>query len=80
MLSSLNEEKVLDIRDNVTTIILDAEGTLEVAERRGYQDIDPEKWLERMVSFQGRGINFYRIGTMRFPCGTDPVYHKEEGE
>ena len=48
--SPLTEEEVLAIRDNATAIVTDAEGVLAVAERRGYQDIDPEycweEWLE----------------------------------
>jgi len=48
--SPLTEEEVLAIRDNATAIVTDAEGVLAVAERRGYQDIDPEhcwkEWLD----------------------------------
>lgn len=38
----LAEEEVLAIRENATAIVTDAEGVLAVADRRGYQDIDPE--------------------------------------
>ncbi|WP_029568909.1 hypothetical protein [Pantoea ananatis] len=45
--SPLTEEEVLGIRDNATAIVTDAEGALAMAERRGYQDIDPENcWTE----------------------------------
>ncbi|PZL95119.1 hypothetical protein CKF43_09330 [Pantoea graminicola] len=40
--SRLTEEEVLAIRENATAIVTDAEGVLAVADRRGYQDIDPE--------------------------------------
>jgi len=49
--SSLTEEEVLAIRDNATAIVTDAEGVLAVAERRGYQDIDPEHCWEEWLDF-----------------------------
>jgi len=49
--SPLTEEEVLAIRDNATAIITDAEGVLAVAERRGYQDIDPEHCWEEWLDF-----------------------------
>ncbi|KAF6685231.1 MULTISPECIES: hypothetical protein [Pantoea] len=49
--SPLTEEEVLDIRDNATAIVTDAEGVLAVAERRGYQDIDPEHCWEEWLDF-----------------------------
>lgn len=49
--SPLTEEEVLAIRDNATAIVTDAEGVLAVAERRGYQDIDPEHCWEEWLGF-----------------------------
>ncbi|WP_312759694.1 hypothetical protein [Pantoea brenneri] len=49
--SPLTEEEVLAIRDNATAIVTDAEGILAVAERRGYQDIDPEHCWEEWLDF-----------------------------
>ncbi|MEN4974034.1 hypothetical protein ABEH62_09155 [Pantoea eucalypti] len=49
--SPLTEEEVLAIRDNATAIVTDAEGVLAVAERRGYQDIDPEHCWEEWLDF-----------------------------
>lgn len=49
--SPLTEEEVLAIRDNATAIVTDAEGVLAVAERRGYQDIDPEHCWEEWLAF-----------------------------
>jgi hypothetical protein len=49
--SPLTEEEVLDIRDNATAIVTDAEGVLALAERRGYQDIDPEHCWEEWLDF-----------------------------
>lgn len=48
---SFSEEDVLAIRDNATAIVTDAEGVLAVAERRGYQDIDPEHCWEEWLDF-----------------------------
>lgn len=47
----LTEEEVLAIRDNATAIVTDAQGVLAVAERRGYQDIDPEHCWEEWLDF-----------------------------
>lgn len=49
--SPLTEEEVLAIRDNATAIVTDAEGVLAMAERRGYQDIDPEHCWEEWLDF-----------------------------
>lgn len=49
--SPLTEQEVLAIRDNATAIVTDAEGVLAVAERRGYQDIDPEHCWEEWLDF-----------------------------
>ncbi|WP_343463523.1 hypothetical protein [Pantoea sp.] len=49
--SPLTEQEVLDIRDNATAIVTDPEGILAVAERRGYQDIDPEHCWEEWLDF-----------------------------
>ena len=49
--SPLTEEEVLAIRDNATAIVTDAQGVLAVAERRGYQDIDPEHCWEEWLDF-----------------------------
>ena len=49
--SPLTEEEVLGIRDNATAIVTDAQGVLAVAERRGYQDIDPEHCWEEWLDF-----------------------------
>jgi len=49
--SPLTEEEVLAIRDNATAIVTDAEGVLAVAQRRGYQDIDPEHCWEEWQDF-----------------------------
>nr|WP_154927735.1 hypothetical protein [Pantoea agglomerans] len=49
--SPLTEEEVLAIRDNATAIVTDAEGVSAVAERRGYQDIDPEHCWEEWLDF-----------------------------
>lgn len=49
--SPLTEEEVLAIRDNATAIVTDVEGVLAVAERRGYQDIDPEHCWEEWLDF-----------------------------
>jgi len=49
--SPLTEEEVLAIRDNATAIVTDAQGVLAVAERRGYQDIDPEYCWEEWLDF-----------------------------
>ncbi|MEB6223601.1 hypothetical protein OJ965_11210 [Pantoea anthophila] len=49
--SPLTKEEVLAIRDNATAIVTDAEGVLAVAERRGYQDIDPEHCWEEWLDF-----------------------------
>jgi len=49
--SPLTEEEVLAICDNATAIVTDVEGVLAVAERRGYQDIDPEHCWEEWLDF-----------------------------
>ncbi|ASN68802.1 hypothetical protein 7AX3_61 [uncultured Caudovirales phage] len=49
--SPLTEEEVLAIRDNATAVVTDAQGVLAVAERRGYQDIDPEHCWEEWLDF-----------------------------
>lgn len=49
--SPLTEQEVLDIRDNATAIVTDPEEVLAVAERRGYQDIDPEHCWEEWLDF-----------------------------
>lgn len=51
--SPLTEGEVLDIRDNATAIILDGEAALEVTERRGYRDIDPENCWDEWLAFRG---------------------------
>lgn len=53
--SPLTKEEVIDIRDNATAIITDAEGALAVAERRGYQDIDPENCWDDWLDFNMHG-------------------------
>lgn len=45
--SPLTEQEVLEIRDKAIVIALPKEEALQIAESRGYQDIDPDHCWEQ---------------------------------
>ena len=55
--SPLTEQEVLEIRDQAIVIALPKEAALQLAERRGYQDIDPdhcwEQWQRARIDLNG---------------------------
>ncbi len=53
--SPLTEQEVLNIRDNGSCIMMQVEDAIALDERRGYNDVDPERvwdqWQEARTQF-----------------------------
>jgi hypothetical protein len=59
--SPLTEQEVLEIRDKAIAVALPTEVALQIAESRGYQDIDPdhcwEQWQRARIDLIGTNLD-----------------------